>query len=91
MFPLPLPVPLHMFRGHVLFLVTPGEEGNKQQATTPILFSGDTLFVGGCGRFFEGNAAESKSQHSDMLKGPTAELYRLTSCASPPSSTTTNH
>lgn len=25
---------------------------------TPALFCGDTLFVGGCGRFFEGTAAQ---------------------------------
>jgi len=40
-----LEVPCHT-RGHIAFLV----EGN--------LFCGDTLFVGGCGRFFEGEAAE---------------------------------
>jgi len=38
-------------RGHVLFYVT-GDTGD------PILFSGDTVFVGGCGRFFEGTAAQ---------------------------------
>lgn len=40
-------------KGHVLYYIptsTPSE--------LPILFSGDTLFVGGCGRFFEGTAAE---------------------------------
>jgi hydroxyacylglutathione hydrolase len=43
-------------RGHVLYYVersSPDPEHNQ-----PILFSGDTLFVGGCGRFFEGNAAD---------------------------------
>jgi hydroxyacylglutathione hydrolase len=44
-------------RGHVLYYVT----GNDQSDGPPILFSGDTLFVGGCGRFFEGTA-------EDMLK-----------------------
>jgi hydroxyacylglutathione hydrolase len=38
-------------KGHVCFLVT-GTEGS------PILFSGDTLFAGGCGRFFEGTGAD---------------------------------
>lgn len=38
-------------RGHVCFFI----EG---PAGDPILFSGDTLFVGGCGRFFEGTAAD---------------------------------
>ena len=40
-----LSVPCHT-RGHVAYL----SEGN--------LFSGDTLFVAGCGRFFEGEASE---------------------------------
>lgn len=30
---------------------------NKDESA-PLLFCGDTLFVGGCGRFFEGTAAE---------------------------------
>lgn len=38
--------------GHIVYYVT-GAEG-----TTPVLFTGDTLFVGGCGRFFEGTATE---------------------------------
>jgi len=36
--------------GHELFYVTSSQE------SCPILFTGDTLFVGGCGRFFEGDA-----------------------------------
>ena len=38
--------------------------------TAPILFSGDTLFVGGCGRFFEGDGA----QMVDALMGRVAQL-----------------
>mmetsp|Transcript_28987 Transcript_28987/g.39815 ORF Transcript_28987/g.39815 Transcript_28987/m.39815 type:complete len:276 (-) Transcript_28987:818-1645(-) len=41
-------------KGHVLYFVT----NSNQADAAPILFSGDTLFVGGCGRFFEGNAAD---------------------------------
>lgn len=37
--------------GHVVYLV---EEQGAESGETPLLFSGDTLFVGGCGRFFEG-------------------------------------
>jgi len=44
-------VPCHT-AGHVAFVVTSGRQ---------VLFPGDTLFVGGCGRFFEGTGA-------DMLK-----------------------
>lgn len=36
--------------GHICYYVT-GEEGE-----TPVVFTGDTLFIGGCGRFFEGTA-----------------------------------
>jgi len=39
--------------GHVCFLVTNPALSPPQP---PILFCGDTLFVGGCGRFFEGTA-----------------------------------
>jgi hydroxyacylglutathione hydrolase len=35
-------------RGHVVYYVTTTDRESKQNA--PILFSGDTLFVGGCGR-----------------------------------------
>lgn len=55
-----LHTPCHT-RGHVLFFVTSsaaGEEGGGGGA--PLVFSGDTLFVGGCGRFFEGDAVQSK-------------------------------
>jgi hydroxyacylglutathione hydrolase len=38
-------------RGHVIFIIS-GSSG------IPIIFSGDTLFVGGTGRFFEGTADE---------------------------------
>jgi glyoxylase-like metal-dependent hydrolase (beta-lactamase superfamily II) len=48
-----LSTPCHT-RGHIMFMVT-GSEG------APALFSGDTLFVGGCGRFFEGEAKVSKA------------------------------
>mmetsp|Transcript_19200 Transcript_19200/g.32181 ORF Transcript_19200/g.32181 Transcript_19200/m.32181 type:complete len:213 (-) Transcript_19200:1996-2634(-) len=48
--------------GHVCFYITPSVEtssaaaegGGTNTFNAPILFSGDTLFAGGCGRFFEG-------------------------------------
>ncbi|TYZ57968.1 hypothetical protein PybrP1_008423 [[Pythium] brassicae (nom. inval.)] len=46
-----LSVPCHT-RAHVAYVVT----GDSQ--TPPLLFPGDTLFVGGCGRFFEGTAED---------------------------------
>lgn len=40
--------------GHLLYFVTHKNNHNCD----PVLFTGDTLFIGGCGRFFEGNAQQ---------------------------------
>ena len=40
--------------GHISFIADRTADG----LYPPILFPGDTLFVGGCGRFFEGTAAQ---------------------------------
>ena len=61
-------------KGHVLYFVqrkvamqvvgsdASGSESSSfssvRDLQTPILFTGDTLFVGGCGRFFEGTATD---------------------------------
>lgn len=62
-----LHTPCHT-RGHVLFFVTDsaaaegdGKWEGKGEGAAPLVFSGDTLFVGGCGRFFEGDASQSES------------------------------
>jgi len=47
-----LHAPCHT-RGHVLYFVRPHLE-----TESPVLFTGDTLFIGGCGRFFEGTGAD---------------------------------
>lgn len=39
-----------------MFLVT----SSRSAALSPVLFTGDTLFVGGCGKFFEGDGHQSK-------------------------------
>ncbi|CAM9810708.1 unnamed protein product [Discosporangium mesarthrocarpum] len=54
-----LHTPCHT-RGHVLFFVAPADRARRGGGGegAPLLFSGDTLFVGGCGRFFEGDARE---------------------------------
>lgn len=61
-----LHTPCHT-RGHVLFYVTSAaaaeeapSDGERREGLAPLVFSGDTLFVGGCGRFFEGDASQSK-------------------------------
>ncbi|RLN53875.1 hypothetical protein BBJ28_00008007 [Nothophytophthora sp. Chile5] len=46
-----LSVPCHT-KAHVAYVITGDAE------TPPLLFPGDTLFVGGCGRFFEGSAED---------------------------------
>jgi hydroxyacylglutathione hydrolase len=59
-----LVVPCHT-RGHVLYYVQTGNE--------KALFTGDTLFVGGCGKFFEGTAQEMHAalQRIGQLPGET--------------------
>lgn len=44
--------------GHVVYFIDKLLEDGTVSSEDPILFSGDTLFVGGCGRFFEGTAAQ---------------------------------
>ncbi len=52
-----LDVPGHT-RGHIAYVARPHEQ-------PPILFCGDTLFSGGCGRLFEGTAAQ---MHASLNK-----------------------
>ncbi|VDM45195.1 unnamed protein product [Toxocara canis] len=47
-------------RGHICYYVV--EESGKK-----VVFTGDTLFIGGCGRFFEGNAKEMHSALNEKL------------------------
>jgi hydroxyacylglutathione hydrolase len=47
--------------GHILFLAHPQRiiDGPQNDETHPsALFTGDTLFMGGCGKLFEGNASQ---------------------------------
>ncbi|XP_010558112.1 PREDICTED: hydroxyacylglutathione hydrolase cytoplasmic [Tarenaya hassleriana] len=48
---LALHTPCHT-KGHISYYVTDKEGGN------PAVFTGDTLFIAGCGRFFEGTAEQ---------------------------------
>ncbi|XP_071516616.1 hydroxyacylglutathione hydrolase, mitochondrial isoform X1 [Panulirus ornatus] len=40
-------------QGHICYNITSSDPEHK-----PAVFTGDTLFLGGCGKFFEGNAVE---------------------------------
>nr|CEL66543.1 TPA: hydroxyacylglutathione hydrolase, putative [Neospora caninum Liverpool] len=50
--------------GHVLYFVT----SPQQPHLAPIIFTGDTLFVGGCGRFFEGSAGQMCHALLDVIR-----------------------
>lgn len=56
-----LVVPCHT-RGHVAYLFRDAEDGDA-------LFCGDTLFIAGCGRFFEGDAAQMDHALNTVLGG----------------------
>lgn len=47
--------------GHILYYM----ESRSDVNSSPIIFTGDTLFLGGCGRFFEGDAAQ---MHEALIK-----------------------
>ncbi len=49
--------------GHIAYLVEPPEQA-------PILFCGDTLFSGGCGRLFEGTPAQMHASLSALAELP---------------------
>lgn len=52
--------------GHVVYVIDNESDSSKD----PILFSGDTLFVGGCGRFFEGTAEQMLSNMDKLASLP---------------------
>jgi len=54
-------VPCHT-RGHVAYYL--------QDEESRVVFTGDTLFVGGCGRFFEGSAQEMQTAMERLLALP---------------------
>ncbi|CDO62714.1 cytosolic glyoxalase II [Plasmodium reichenowi] len=46
-------------KGHILYYVYKTDEAKQEDHKyKPILFTGDTLFIAGCGRFFEGSAKD---------------------------------
>lgn len=56
--------------GHVSYFVT----GEAADGLQPMLFCGDTLFVGGCGRFFEGTAAQMLANMRTFSRLPPSTL-----------------
>ncbi len=48
--------------GHICYYVTSGKEDKA-------VFTGDTLFVGGCGRFFEGSPEQMYHALCEVLSG----------------------
>lgn len=64
-----LHTPCHT-KGHVCYFVTSTVPDDAVSGNAPILFPGDTLFVGGCGRFFEGTPAEMLKNMDTFAKLP---------------------
>lgn len=62
-----LHTPCHT-RGHTCFVVS------GDPATPPVAFTGDTLFSGGCGKFFEGDAATMAASLAKLSALPPATL-----------------
>jgi hydroxyacylglutathione hydrolase len=57
-------------KGHVQYYVE--DKANKEYA----LFSGDTLFIAGCGRFFEGDATQMWDNFQKLKQlDPSTKLY----------------
>ena len=48
--------------GHICYYVTSASDG-----VPPAVFTGDTLFLGGCGRFFEGTGDQMYKAMVDIL------------------------
>lgn len=71
-------------RGHIIYLLEVPAEGGHQihqgayQTTKNVrqaLFTGDTIFIGGCGRFFEGQPNEMVHAMQEARKYPDALMF----------------
>lgn len=56
-----LKIKFNHFQGHICYFVQTPSGDNK------VVFTGDTLFLGGCGRFFEGTAEQMFSALVEKL------------------------
>ena len=57
--------------GHICYYVTKQDEANGTKA----VFTGDTLFLGGCGRFFEGSPDQMNKSLNEILGGLPDDTY----------------
>eukprot|EP00117_Sycon_ciliatum_P007455 scpid71379/ scgid10553/ Hydroxyacylglutathione hydrolase, mitochondrial; Glyoxalase II len=56
--------------GHICYYIT------SPTLDTPAVFTGDTLFIGGCGRFFEGTAEQMQAALSSLgALDPSTKVY----------------
>lgn len=79
-----LSTPCHT-SGHICYLVSkPGS------AEPPAVFTGDTLFVAGCGKFYEGTADEMYRALLEVL-GRLPPTRKSTAATSTPSTTSSSH
>ena len=62
-------VPCHT-KGHIAFYGESLDNVEGSAGTIRILAPGDTLFMGGCGKFFEGNAGEMLSNMNRLMQLP---------------------
>jgi hydroxyacylglutathione hydrolase len=59
--------------GHIAFFCEElGDDRGHQQGGAPVLFCGDTLFSGGCGRLFEGSAEQMHASLQALATLPQA-------------------
>ncbi len=57
--------------GHICYFVK-----SLDDSISPVVFTGDTLFLSGCGRFFEGNAEQMYNNLINILsKLPENTVY----------------
>eukprot|EP01113_Clastostelium_recurvatum_P025149 TRINITY_DN3022_c0_g1_i2.p1 TRINITY_DN3022_c0_g1~~TRINITY_DN3022_c0_g1_i2.p1 ORF type:complete len:403 (-),score=95.12 TRINITY_DN3022_c0_g1_i2:58-1266(-) len=59
--------------GHMVYHITSSSSSSSSSpdvhAASSVLFTGDTLFLGGCGRFFEGTATDMHRALSQVIGG----------------------
>lgn len=67
-------VPGHTLDHIAYFIDSPGADNKPSAFEQPVLFCGDTLFAGGCGRVFEGTFAQMRSSLAKLKQLPANTL-----------------